>query len=319
MQACSVMMAGAAFRREKANLSVSSSEETLHSLETLTDFVRWAASRFAAAGLHFGHGTDNAVDEALVLVRHALHLGHDLPPEFYAARLTGAEKRAVLDLIERRIEERMPAPYLTGEAWFAGLPFTVDRRVLIPRSPFAELIEGGFAPWLEAGQVERVLDLCTGSGCMAIACAFAFPAALVDAVELSGEALEVARSNVARHGAGDQVTTLQGDLWAPVAGCQYDLVVSNPPYVSDAELAMLPPEYAHEPELGLRSGADGLDVIRRILSGARAHLRPGGILVVEVGNSADAVAAAWPELPFTWLEFSRGGGGVFLLTAEELS
>jgi ribosomal protein L3 glutamine methyltransferase len=298
---------------------VSPSEQALHSLSTITDFVRWGASRFGAAGLHYGHGTDNAVDEALVLVRHALHLGHDLPPEFYAARLTDAEKRAVLELIQRRIDERIPAPYLTGEAWFAGLPFFVDARVLIPRSPFAELIESGFAPWLEADSVERVLDLCTGSACIAIACAMAFPAAEVDAVELSPEALEVARRNVERHGVADQVALLEGDLWSPVAGRSYDLIVSNPPYVSDREMEVLPPEYAHEPELGLRSGPDGLNAVARIIAGARAHLRPGGVLVVEVGDSAEAVANAWPALPFTWLEFSRGGSGVFLLTAEELS
>ncbi|NGX16947.1 50S ribosomal protein L3 N(5)-glutamine methyltransferase [Wenzhouxiangella sp. XN24] len=297
---------------------VSSSAQALHSLHTITDFVRWGASRFAAAGLHFGHGTDDPVDEALVLVRHALHLGHDLPPEFYGARLTDEEKGAVLALIERRIEERIPAPYLTGEAWFAGLPFHVDPRVLIPRSPFAELIETGFAPWAERLEIHRVLDLCTGSGCIAIGCAMAFPDAAVDAVELSPEALEVARQNVARHDVGAQVELLAGDLWAPVAGRRYELVVSNPPYVGDAEMARLPPEYGHEPEMGLRSGTAGLDVVARIIAGARAHLQPGGLLFVEVGNSAPAVAAAWPELPFTWLEFARGGSGVFLLKAEEL-
>lgn len=297
---------------------VSQSEHALQSLHSITDFVRWGASRFTAAGLHFGHGTDNPIDEALVLVRHALHLGHDLPREFYAARLTDHEKRTVFDLIERRIEERVPAPYLTGEAWFAGLPFYVDRRVLIPRSPLAELIDNGFAPWLEEGRVERVLDLCTGSACIAIACAFAFPAALVDAVELSADALDVARRNVERHGVGDQVSLLEGDLWAPVAGRSYDLIVSNPPYVGDAEMAALPPEYGHEPDVGLRSGAEGLDAVARILAGARAHLRPGGILVVEVGDAAEAVQAAWPELPFTWPEFARGGSGVFLLAVEEL-
>lgn len=298
---------------------MSPSEQALQDLVTITDFVRWGASRFSAAGLHYGHGTDNAVDEALVLVRHALHLGHDLPREFYAARLTQAERRAVLELFERRIDERMPAPYLTGEAWFAGLPFYVDRRVLIPRSPFAELIEGGFAPWLEAERVERVLDLCTGSACIAIAAALAFPAATVDAVELSAGALEVARRNVDRHAVSGQVTLLEGDLWSPVAGRDYDLIVSNPPYVGAEEMVALPPEYGHEPALGLRSGSDGLDVVTRILAGARAHLRPGGTLVVEVGNSAEAVAAARPDLPFTWLEFAHGGSGVFLLTAEELS
>jgi ribosomal protein L3 glutamine methyltransferase len=298
---------------------VSPSKQALQDLVTITDFVRWGASRFSAAGLHYGHGTDNAVDEALVLVRHALHLEHDLPREFYAARLTQAEKCAVLELFERRIDERMPAPYLTGEAWFAGLPFFVDPRVLIPRSPFAELIESGFAPWLEAERVERVLDLCTGSGCIAIAAALAFPAATVDAVELSAEALEVARRNVERHAVGEQVTLLEGDLWTPVDGRDYDLIVSNPPYVGAEEMATLPQEYGHEPALGLRSGSDGLEVVARILAGARAHLRPGGALVVEVGNSAEAVAAARPDLPFTWLEFAHGGSGVFLLTAEELS
>jgi ribosomal protein L3 glutamine methyltransferase len=312
------MMAGVAGRHGGEWRIVSPSEQALESLETVADFVRWGASRFGAAGLHFGHGTDNAVDEALVLVRHALHLGHDLPQEFYAARLTPHEKREVLELLERRIVDRVPAPYLTGEAWFAGLPFYVDRRVLIPRSPMAELIEHGFAPWLEPERVQGVLDLCTGSACIAIACALSFPAARVDAVELSGEAIEVARANVARHGVGDRLSLLQGDLWQPVAGRKYDLIVSNPPYVSDAEMAALPPEYAHEPELGLRSGPEGLDIVARILAGARAHLRPGGILVVEVGNSAEAVARSWPELPMTWLDFARGGGGVFLLTAEEL-
>ncbi len=311
-------MAGAAPGKATERPRVTPNEHASQSLETIADFVRWAASRFAAAGLHFGHGTDNAIDEALVLVRHALHLGHDLPQEFYAARLTAPEKQEVLALLERRIVERLPAPYLTGEAWFAGLPFFVDRRVLIPRSPFAELIEGGFAPWLEAERVERVLDLCTGSGCIAIACALAFPAAEVDAVELSPEALEVARTNVERHGVAAQLELLEGDLWAPVAGRVYDLIVSNPPYVSDSEMTALPPEYGHEPELGLRSGPAGLDVVARILAGARAQLRPGGLLVVEVGNSAAAVAERWPELPFTWLEVARGEGSVFLLSAEEL-
>jgi ribosomal protein L3 glutamine methyltransferase len=294
------------------------SEQAFRSLETIADFVRWGASCFAAAGLHFGHGTDNAIDEALVLVRHALHLGHDLPQEFYAARLTDDEKRAVLALLERRIVERTPAPYLTGEAWFAGLPFFVDSRVLIPRSPMAELIEAGFEPWLEPGRIERVLDLCTGSGCIAIACAMALPAAQVDAVELSADALEVARANIERHGVAERLRLLQGDLWEPVADQRYDLILSNPPYVSEATMEILPPEYRHEPELGLRSGKEGLDVVARILAGARAHLLPGGALIVEAGESAAAVACAWPELPFTWPEFARGGSGVFLLTAAEL-
>ena len=297
---------------------MSANDKPYKGLKTVSDFVRWGASRFAAAGLHYGHGTDNPVDEALVLVRHALHLGHDLPRELYGARLTKAERKAVAALLERRIEERLPAPYLVGEAWFAGLPFHVDPRVLIPRSPFAELAAQGFQPWAREDGVTRVLDLCTGSGCIAVACATAFPEAEVDAVELSPDALEVARRNVARHHLEDRVRLLEGDLWAPVAGRRYELIVSNPPYVGDAEMADLPPEYRHEPDLALRATEDGLAIVRRILEGAPAHLAEEGDLVVEVGNSAAAVMEAWPELPFTWLEFERGGSGVFLLTAEEL-
>ncbi|MEJ2514584.1 MAG: 50S ribosomal protein L3 N(5)-glutamine methyltransferase [Gammaproteobacteria bacterium] len=297
---------------------MSPKEPVAEALETITDFVRWGATRFSAAGLHFGHGTDNAVDEALTLVRHVLHLDHDMPPEFYGARLTRPEKDEILALFGRRIDERLPAAYLVGEAWFAGLPFSVDPRVIIPRSPIAELVENGFSPWLDAASVDAALDLCTGSGCIAVACAFAFPAARVDAVELSPAALEVARANVARHGVVDRVRLLEGDLWEPVGDQRYDLIVSNPPYVSDADIEELPPEYAHEPAMALGSGAEGIEVVSRILDGAAAHLKPGGILVVETGASAPAVEAAWPNLPFTWLDFGRGGSGVFLLEADQL-
>ncbi len=297
---------------------MSSSSKPYKGLKTLLDFVRWGASRFAAAGLHYGHGTDNPVDEALVLVRHALHLGHDLPRELYASRLTKKERAAVAALIERRIEERLPAPYLTGEAWFAGLPFYVDPAVLIPRSPFAELAQQAFQPWVREEGVTRVLDLCSGSGCIAAACAVAFPEAEVDAVELSPPAAELARRNMARHGLEERVHVLEGDLWAPVAGRRYELIVSNPPYVGDAEMDALPAEYRHEPDIALRAQEDGLAIVRRILAAAREHLTAEGVLMVEVGNSAAAVMEAWPELPFTWLEFERGGSGVFLLTAEEL-
>ncbi len=297
---------------------MSSNEQAPEGLETITDFVRWGASRFGAAGLHFGHGTDNPVDEALFLVRHALHLGHDMPQEFYSARLTASEKREVLALFKRRIDERVPAAYITGEAWFAGLPFTVDARVIVPRSPIAELIEQGFEPWLDPGRVGRVLDLCTGSGCIAIACAAAFPGAFVDAVELSPDAMEVARINVARHAMEDRVELLEGDLWAPVVGRRYDLIVSNPPYVSDGEMEILPQEYGHEPDMALRSGPEGTDAVARILESARDHLEPGGLLVVETGNSAHAVEAAWPELPLTWIDFGRGGSGVFVIGEADL-
>lgn len=287
-------------------------------LKTLRDLVRWGASRFNEAGLVFGHGTDNALDEALLLVLHALHLDHDLPAEFLDARVTAAERESVVALLRRRMDERIPAAYLTHRARFAGNWYYVDDNVLVPRSPIAELIEGQFAPWASPDAVHRILDLCTGSGCIAIACAHAFPAATVDAVELSEAAAAVARRNVGEHAVGDRVRVLTGDLYGPVGDGRYDLIVSNPPYVSAAEMAALPAEYQREPALGLAAGSDGLDVVRRILAGAARHLTPDGILVVEVGDSAERLAAAYPAMPFCWLDFERGGGGVFVLTAVEL-
>lgn len=287
-------------------------------LLTIKDLVRWGASRFAEARLHFGHGTDNAVDESLQLVLHGLHLDYDLAGEFLDARVTADERARVVALLRVRIDERVPAPYLTGRARFAGGWYHVNRHVLVPRSPIAELIAHRFAPWLEADAVTRVLDLCTGSGCIAIACAHAFPDAVVDAVELSAAAVEVARGNVADHDVGERVRVLEGDLYEPVSDERYDLVVSNPPYVSGAEMSDLPAEYRHEPELGLVAGADGLDVVRRILAGARRHLRPDGILVVEVGGSAARLVEAFPRVPFVWLDFERGEDGVFLLTRDQL-
>lgn len=292
--------------------------EDVAELKSLRDFVRWGASRFNAAGLCFGHGTDNALDEALLLVLHAVHLDHELPGEFLDARVTAAERAAIAGLLGRRVEERVPAAYLTHRARFAREWFYVDERVLVPRSPLAELIERRFTPFVRPDAVRRVLDLCTGSGCIAVACAHAFPDARVDAIELSEPAAEVARRNVAEHGVADRVAVRVGDLYAPVGRERYDLIVSNPPYVSDAEMAALPAEYRHEPALGLAAGADGLAVVRRILAGARRHLEPGGILVVEVGDSAERLAAAYPQAPFLWLDFERGGGGVFALTAAEL-
>jgi len=293
--------------------------EAVDDLRTIQDLVRWGVSEFRRAEIFFGHGTDNAIDEALALVVHGLALPHGLPAELLATRTTRSERQRVVDLFARRVNERIPAAYLIGEAWFAGLPFYVDSRVIVPRSPIAELIEKQFAPWTDGEQVEHVLDLCTGSGCIAIACALAFPAAHVDAVELSAGAFEVAQRNVARHHVEEHVTLLQGDLFAPIPnGRRYDVIVSNPPYVGREEMALLPAEYGHEPAMALAAGEDGLSVVTRILREARHYLQPDGILVVEVGNAEVALVERFSKVPFTWLEFSRGGGGVFLLTAAEL-
>ncbi len=280
--------------------------------------IERGSRRLQRARVFFGHGTDNAWDDAAALVWHALRLPDNPTPGVYEGAVSQAGQRAVEALIERRVSERIPAVYLTGQTWFAGLPFSVDARVLIPRSPIAELIEQRFAPWVDASRVRRILDIGTGSGCIAVACAKAFPKARVDAVDISPDALDVARANARRHRLGKRVRLLISDHFSALAGETYDIIVSNPPYVGASELQALPPEYAHEPRQALAAGRAGLDSVRVILNEAARHLRPGGSLIVEVGNTERAVRRAYPGLPFTWLQFERGGGGVFLLQAAAL-
>lgn len=287
-------------------------------LLTLRDWVRWGASRLNEAGVFFGHGTDNALDEALILVLHAVHLGHAIPADYLGARVSEEEAEAIFALLQERITRRIPAPYLIGEARFAGLDFFVDENVLIPRSPIAELIAQEFSPWLDADHVGSVLDLCCGSGCIGIACAYAFPQALVDLSDISPAALDVATRNVERHAMEHRMRALRADVYDGLDGERYDLIVSNPPYVSRTEMATLPQEYRHEPELALEAGDDGMDVVARILAGGASYLRPGGIIVVEVGASVELLLARYPGVPFLWLDFEHGGDGVFLLTAEQL-
>ncbi|MCP8465751.1 50S ribosomal protein L3 N(5)-glutamine methyltransferase [Pseudomonas sp. ZM23] len=285
-------------------------------LLTLRDYIRWAVSRFHAEELFFGHGTDNAWDEARQLVLGALHLPWEMADAYLDCHLEDEEREYLMHLLRRRIEERVPTAYLLGEAWFCGLPFVIDERVLVPRSPIAELIERRFEPWLAADPA-RILDLCTGSGCIGIACAHAFPEAEVVLGDLSFDALEVANINIERHELGERVYTVQGDGFGGLPGQRFDLIVSNPPYVDAEDFADMPPEYHHEPALGLACGDDGLDLVRRMLAEAADHLSERGSLVVEVGNSQVHVAGLYPEVDFTWLEFDHGGHGVFLLSAEQ--
>lgn len=287
-------------------------------LATIIDFIRYGASRFSAAGLTFGHSHDNPIDEATHLVLACLHLPPDIPPAYGAGRLTRAEREQVLALIERRVSERLPVAYLVGETWFAGLKFKSDHRALVPRSPIAELIESGFAPWLDGRQVERALDLCTGSGCIGIAMAEYNPDWQVDIVDISDDALALARENIAFQHVEGRVEAVKSDLFAGVKGRKYDLIVSNPPYVTEDEYAALPGEYAHEPKLGLTSGEDGLDICLRILDEAADLLSDDGLLIVEVGESEHALAALLPEVPFVWIEFKVGPMGVFALERRDL-
>jgi ribosomal protein L3 glutamine methyltransferase len=286
--------------------------------ETVGAAIERCARELRRARVHFGHGTDNARDEAAELVFFAAGLAHELGSSAYARPLTSYRRARVDALLARRIAERRPLAYLTHRSFFAGLEFHVDERVLVPRSPIAELILQRFAPWVDARRVRRILDIGTGSGAIALACAAAFPRARVDAVDISAAALQVARRNRRRLNLEKRVRVLRSDHFDAVQGCRYDIIVSNPPYVGRAEMRSLPREYAHEPRVGLASGADGLDSVRAILAAARRHLRRDGILVVEVGNTEAALLRAYPRMPFIWPQIAMGGGGVFLLRAEDL-
>jgi ribosomal protein L3 glutamine methyltransferase len=286
-------------------------------LFTLRDYIRWGASEFTGAKLYFGHGTDNAWDESEQLVLHAINLTPPLAEEWLDARLTCVERARVVQNLRRRVDERIPAAYITGQAWFAGLPFMVDERVLVPRSPIGELIQQQFSPWL-TNEPTQILDLCTGSGCIGIACAYAFPNAEVQLSDISFDALEVAEENIQQHDLEERVFAMQSDLFANLVGQKFDLIVSNPPYVDADDLASMPPEYHAEPEIGLGSGDDGLDFTRRLLREASDYLNDDGVLIVEVGNSWVALEEAYPDVPFTWIEFERGGHGVFMLRKADL-
>lgn len=289
-------------------------------LVTLRDFLRWAVSRFNEAGLHFGHGTRDAYDEAAYLLLHSLHLPLDRIEPFLDAALTESERETAFALLERRIHERIPAAYLTHEAWLGDFPFYVDERVIVPRSHIADLLlDESLAPWIgDAETVDAALDLCTGSGCLAILLAHVFTNARIDAADISADALEVAARNVADYELGDRIELIRSDLFAGLSDRSYDLIISNPPYVTGKSMRTLPAEYRHEPALALASGEDGMDAVQGILAGARACLKPAGILAVEVGGNRAIVEHAFPRLDFTWLESETGEGMVFLLQREQL-
>jgi ribosomal protein L3 glutamine methyltransferase len=289
------------------------------SLITVRDWLRFAVSRFNEAKLCFGHGSDNAFDEAAYLILHTLHLPLDRLEPFLDASLTHGESEQVQMVIERRVRERLPAAYLTHEAWLGAHRFYVDERVIVPRSFIAELLHEQLVPWVEnPDEVGSALDLCTGSGCLAILAALAFPNAQVDAVDLSKDALDVAARNVEDYGLQQRIELLSSDLFAALDGRTYDLILSNPPYVNAESVAALPPEYQAEPALALGSGEDGLDATRQILAAAKSHLNPGGLLVVEIGHNRDELEAAYPTLPFTWLDTESGDQFVFMLRREDL-
>ena len=288
-------------------------------LVTVRDLIRFAVSVFNEGKLFFGHGSADAFDEAAYLVLHTLKLPPDKLDPFFDARLTSIERDAVLNVIEQRVKERIPAAYLTNEAWLGAFKFFVDQRVIVPRSFIAELLREDLSPWVDDVEaIESALDLCTGSGCLAILTALTFPNALVDAVDLSADALDVARRNIGDYELADRVQPIRSNMFDELDGRTYDLIVSNPPYVTAKSMSALPQEYRREPEMALASGLDGLDHVRIILREAPKHLNEGGLLVVEVGFNREGMEATFPDLPLTWAETSAGDGVVFLVTREEL-
>ncbi|WP_419419145.1 50S ribosomal protein L3 N(5)-glutamine methyltransferase [Legionella sp. D16C41] len=287
-------------------------------LDTIADFLRFGLTQANSHELYYGHGTDNAWDDIRALILGSLSLPFKIDPFLLQTRLTNSEKQFLAKQLEKRIKARIPVAYLTKQAYFCELPFYVDERVLIPRSPLAELIERQFSPWVNPERVEQILDLCTGSGCIAIACSYAFPDAIVDAVDISGDALDVAAINRQRHQLENVVNLIKSDCWQNVEHKNYDIIVSNPPYVGDTEMLSLPKEYLHEPDIALRTSQNGLTIVQQILTQAHHYLAKDGILIVEVGNSEEELVNTYPDLSFTWLEFEHGGQGVFLLTAQQL-
>ncbi|MBS0970309.1 50S ribosomal protein L3 N(5)-glutamine methyltransferase [Chimaeribacter arupi] len=292
-------------------------DEAVSELHTIQDMLRWAVSRFNAANIYYGHGTDNAWDEAVQLVLPSLYLPMDIPADMHTARLTSSERQRIVERVIRRVNERVPVAYLTNKAWFCGLEFYVDERVLVPRSPIGELIDNRFSG-LITDSPRHILDMCTGSGCIAIACGYAFPEAEVDAVDISEDVLAVTERNIQEHGVENQVTPIRSDLFRALPALQYDLIVTNPPYVDEEDMADLPDEFRFEPELGLAAGSDGLKLVRRILACAPDYLSEQGVLICEVGNSMVHLMDQYPDIPFTWLEFDNGGDGVFMLTRQQL-
>jgi ribosomal protein L3 glutamine methyltransferase len=285
---------------------------------TIASLIDELATRFRKAKLFYGHGTDNPDDEAFYLVMAALDLPFDLSRTQLDETPSAEAVQRIRHLADRRIRERIPVAYLVHRAWFCGQPYYVDERVLIPRSPVAELIQQGFEPWVDGRKVKRILDIGTGSGCIAIACAHAIPEAIVDAIDISAAALEVARQNVNSHGVQDRVHLYASDLYAALGDAKYDLIIANPPYVDAPDMDALPAEFRHEPALALAAGDDGLDLVRRIIAESADHMNPDAVLIVEVGNSEPAMEKAFPDLPMIWLDFERGGEGVFVVTRNDL-